>query len=261
MKHALFLALLLTFASPAMADMAIPPLKSPVTDVGGILTRAQRDELNRTLKDFERRKGSQLAVLTVPTTKPETIEQYSIRVMEKWKLGRKGINDGVLLLVAAQDRTLRIEVGYGLEGALPDAIAKRITSEIIVPRFKQGDFGGGVIEGTRAIMQAASGENLPAPQPRHATGTQGDDDMFWFLALSVGVPILFIILSVFKFTRHVRRRPGAISRRGLGSDNSTTYTSFPDSGSSSGDSGGSSGGDSFSGGGGESGGGGSSDSW
>ncbi len=117
------------------AEVAVPPLTTRVTDLTGTLSPSQRDELENQLRDFESRKGSQIAVLIVPTTQPETVEQYSLRVAETWKLGRKGVDDGVLLLIAKDDHTMRIEVGYGLEGAIPDAVAKRVISEIIIPFF------------------------------------------------------------------------------------------------------------------------------
>ena len=114
-----------------------------------------------------------MAVLLLPTTQPETIEQYAVRVFEQWKLGRKGVDDGVLLVVAKDDRRLRIEVGYGLEGILPDAIAKRIISEDIAPRFKQGDFAGGLRAGVTRILGVIDGEKLPPPQPQRSTGEGG----------------------------------------------------------------------------------------
>ena len=126
--------------APAHAQVAVPELKTYVTDLTRTLTPNQQDSLVQLLKSLDLRKGSQIAVLLVPTTQPETIEQYAIRVADAWKLGRKGIDDGALLLVALDDRAVRIEVGRGLEGALPDAVANRITDEIIVPFFKQGDY-------------------------------------------------------------------------------------------------------------------------
>ena len=105
-------------------------------------------------------------MLIVPSTHPETIEQYAIRVAEAWKLGRKGVDDGVLLVIAKQDRTLRIEVGYGLEGVLPDAVAKRIVDETIVPMLKQGSFAAAVDAGIERITGVIEGEPLPAPQSR-----------------------------------------------------------------------------------------------
>ena len=123
------------------AEVAVPPLKARVTDLTGDASARPAGSAGATLLSaFETRKGSQIAVLMVPTTQPETIEQYAIRVAEPWKLGRKGVDDGVLLLVAKNDRAMRIEVGYGLEGAIPDAVAKRIISEIITPVFQTGRF-------------------------------------------------------------------------------------------------------------------------
>ena len=151
------------------AEVAVPPLKARVTDLTGTLAPSQRDALERELQAFERRKGSQIAVLIVPTTQPEEIEQYSLRVAEVWKLGRKGVDDGVLLLVARDDRALRIEVGYGLEGVIPDAVAKRIISEIMIPYFKQGDFYGGIQAGVSRLIRLIDGEPLPPPQARDSS--------------------------------------------------------------------------------------------
>src|SRR5260221_9609084 len=107
----------------------------------------ETDSLQQTMRAFEARKGSQLAVLIVPTTAPETIEQFSLRVAEAWKIGRKKVDDGALLVIAKNDRHLRIEVGYGLEGAITDVTARRITDEVITPKFKSGDFAGGISAG------------------------------------------------------------------------------------------------------------------
>jgi uncharacterized membrane protein YgcG len=147
-----WLALLLPIAGAA--QVAVPALRSPVTDLTNTLSSAQIASLEQTLREFESREGSQIAVLLVPTTQPESIEQYSIRVAEQWKLGRAGVDDGVLLLVAKDDRAVRIEVGYGLEGALPDVIANRITDQVIVPRFREGDFDGGIRARRRADRKA-----------------------------------------------------------------------------------------------------------
>ena len=160
------LLLLLPLAAPA--EVPVPPLTAPVIDQTGTLTGEQIAELDRTLRAFHERKGSQISVLLVPSTQPESIEQYSIRVVEQWQLGRQGVDDGVLLLVAKDDRAVRIEVGYGLEGALPDVIAHRITDQVIVPRFRQGDFAGGISEGVNRMVAVLDGEPLPAPQPRRA---------------------------------------------------------------------------------------------
>ncbi len=149
----------------ARADVAVPPLTGRVVDLTGTLSADQAAALEQKLKAFEDSKGSQLAVLVVPTTQPETIEQYSLRVVEQWKLGRKKVDDGALLLIAKNDRKLRIEVGYGLEGALNDATSKRIIDEIITPKFRSGDFAGGISDGADRILKVIDGEPLPAPKP------------------------------------------------------------------------------------------------
>jgi uncharacterized protein len=195
----LFAPLLLVaglLALPLRAEVAVPPLQSRVTDLTGTLAPEQRAALERRLAAFEQQKGSQIAVLIVPTTRPETIEQYSIRVAEQWKLGRKGVDDGALLLVAKGDRDLRIEVGYGLEGPLPDAIVRRIVSEAIVPRFREGDFYGGIDAGVSRMISVIEGEPLPRPK-RAAVSTQG-----------VGIEAvlgtaLFLVVAVGSFLRAV----------------------------------------------------------
>jgi len=149
--------------NPDLADVAVPPLVGRVVDQTATLSSGDIDALQQTIRAFESSKGSQVAVLMVPTTQPETIEQYSIRVAEAWKIGRKKYDDGVLLVVAKNDRKLRIEVGYGLEGALNDASAKRIIDETITPRFRSGDFAGGISNGVDRIIRVIDGEKLPAP--------------------------------------------------------------------------------------------------
>src|SRR5450631_770707 len=162
------LALLL--AGAAHADVALPPLTQRVTDLTSTLDAQQTQTLEARLAEFEKNKGAQLAVLIVPTTQPETIEQFGICVAEAWKLGRKGVDDGALLLVAKDDHKLRIEVGYGLEGVLNDATAHRIIEEVIVPRFKRGEFYPGIESGTAAMMQVINGEPLPPPRRAAASG-------------------------------------------------------------------------------------------
>jgi uncharacterized protein len=162
---ALVVALLLCWASVAVAEVAVPQLTGRVVDLTGTLTGDQIAAQSQRLKDLEARKGSQVAVLIVPTTQPETIEQYSIRVTEAWKIGRRKIDDGALLVVAKDDHKLRIEVGYGLEGALTDVTARRIIDEVIVPLFKQGNFYGGIAAGLTRIIGVIDGEPLPVPQP------------------------------------------------------------------------------------------------
>jgi uncharacterized protein len=165
--RAVLVALMLCWASVAAADVAVPPLTGRVVDQTGTLTSDDITALTNTLKDLETRKGSQIAVLIVPTTEPESIEQFSIRVAEAWKIGRKKIDDGALLVVAKNDRHLRIEVGYGLEGVLPDLTSKRIIDEDITPKFKSGDFAGGISAGIGRMIRLIDGETLPAPEPPH----------------------------------------------------------------------------------------------
>ena len=179
------LALTLGFSGLASAQVAVPPLAGHVTDLTATLTPAQKESLEQTLAAFEARKGSQLAVLLLPTTAPEGIDQYALRVAEQWKIGRAKVDDGAILVVAKDDRTLRLEVGYGLEGALSDIVSKRIISDTIVPRFKQGDYYGGIDAGVAQIIRVVDGEALPAPTSQR---TQGPDDlrqMFPFLLIVV----------------------------------------------------------------------------
>jgi uncharacterized protein len=155
--------LILLLALPAWAQVAVPQLTARVTDLTGTLTKEQTASLEQRLQSFEARKGSQIAVLMVPTTAPEAIEQYALRVAERWKIGRKKVDDGAILVVAKNDRALRIEVGYGLEGALNDATASRIIREAIVPRFREGDFYGGINAGVDRMLRVIDGEPLPEP--------------------------------------------------------------------------------------------------
>lgn len=184
--RATFLCLCLA-SGVVQAEVPVPPLKARVTDLTGTLTSGQQTTIESRLAAFEQKKGSQVALLIVPTTQPEAIEQYSIRVVEQWKLGRKGVDDGVLVLLAKNDRTVRIEVGYGLEGALNDATSKRIIDEYIVPKFKQGDFYGGLNAGLDRIVGVIEGEALPAPAPRTASGVDKLGQYF---------PVLFFVVMI-----------------------------------------------------------------
>ncbi|HXE40573.1 MAG TPA: TPM domain-containing protein, partial [Azonexus sp.] len=157
----------------AACGVAVPQLSGRVVDQTGTLSSGDIAALSQKLRDFEMRKGSQVAVLIVPTTQPETIEQFSIRVAKAWKLGRKKVDDGAILVVAKNDRHLRIEVGYGLEGALNDATAKRIVAETMTPLFKAGDIPGGVSAGVDAILKVVAGEALPEPAVRDDALTRG----------------------------------------------------------------------------------------
>jgi uncharacterized protein len=151
------------FAPPAGAQVALPKLEARVTDLTGTLTAAQQSALEEKLAAFETRKGAQIAVLILPTTAPEDIAQFGVRLLESWKLGRAGLDDGAALIVAKDDRAVRIEVQYGLEGVLTDALSGRIINDTIVPLFRQGDFYGGVNAGVDQILRVVDGESLPAP--------------------------------------------------------------------------------------------------
>ena len=187
----------------ATGDFAdIPALKARVTDTTGTLSAADVARIEGKLKAFEQQKGSQIVVLMVPTTQPEAIEQYSIRLAEAWKIGRKKVDDGLILLVAKNDRKMRIEVGYGLEGAVPDAIAKRIISEVIAPRFRANDYPGGIEAGVDGLIAIASGEELPAPEQKKWSGgsqpSGNDIDIEWYLiAFFVAVGVGGFLRAVF----------------------------------------------------------------
>lgn len=186
----LLLLLFLCCSWAAGAAEPIPPLTARVTDRTGTLAPDQVATLERSLEAFEARRGTQIAVLMVPTTREEPIEQYALRAAEQWKLGRKGVDDGALLVVAKDDRALRIEVGYGLEGVLTDATSKRIISDIIVPRFRQGDFYGGIRDGLDRMMRVAEGESLPPPDRRAARQGAGEGGIMQHLPLIIVVALV-----------------------------------------------------------------------
>lgn len=290
--RACFLALLLCWAFAASADVAVPPLTGRVVDRTATLSSRDIASLDQTLKDFEARKGSQIAVLIVPTTQPETIEQYSLRVAEAWKIGRKKIDDGAILVVAKEDRRLRIEVGYGLEGALTDVTAKRIIDEVVTPKFRSGDFAGGISDGVNRILRVIDGEPLPAPvKPRQDSGVLDQFDpfnpflivavfivggifrgmfgrlfgslatggavaaIFWFIAASVSLSVIGgIIAFIVTMIGDAITSSGGVGRGGgwVSSGGSSAGSSWGSGGS---------GGGGFSGGGGNFGGGGASGSW
>jgi uncharacterized protein len=189
--RAVVLALLLGWIFPALfpalALVAVPQLTGRVVDQTGTLSSGDIAQLNQTLADLQTRKGSQIAVLIVPTTDGEPIEQFALRVAEAWKIGRKKIDDGALLVVAKNDRRLRIEVGYGLEGALTDVTAKRVIDELITPKFKSGDFAGGISTGVNRMISLINGEKLPDPEPPHWDSSNFDAlNPFWlFFALAI----------------------------------------------------------------------------
>jgi len=190
MMRYLLICFAFLFALNAQADeVAVPTLKQRVTDLTGTLDPNQQAALESRLAQYEQVKGSQIAILIVPSTQPEAIEQYSIRVTDAWKIGRKGVDDGLLILVAKNDRKMRIEVGYGLEGVIPDAIAKRIIAETITPFFKQGDYYGGLNAGLDQIFVLVNGEALPLPAQHQAqdTSLHGLLPMLLFGGVMVGM--------------------------------------------------------------------------
>jgi uncharacterized protein len=173
-RWAKLVLLALLLCGTAQAEVVVPVLSQRVTDQTGTLDAGQRQLLENKLAAFESRKGSQIAVLMLPTTQPEDVAQFGIRVVDAWKLGRKGVDDGVLLLIAKDDHKLRIEVGYGLEGALNDATSKRIVSETISPLFKRGEYYAGIDAGLDAIVKVIDGEALPPASPSRPGGSASD---------------------------------------------------------------------------------------
>jgi uncharacterized protein len=194
------LTLLSALASAVDGFAPVPPLQALATDLTQTLSAEQLATLERRLREFESRKGSQLAVLIVPSTRPEEIEQYAIRVVDQWKLGRRKVDDGALLLVAKNDRTVRIEVGYGLEGVLPDAVCNRIITEQMTPRLRQGDYFGAVDAAVSQLMKLIDGEPLPEP------AVQGDE-----ISLQRFAPLLLMVSLLVGglLRRMLGRMPGA----------------------------------------------------
>jgi len=165
------LLVLLLSAGYAVAQIELPELTRPVTDLTGTLSKEEIASLETAILSLQKEKGSQIAVLIIASTAPEVIEQFGIRLAESWKIGRAKVDDGVILIVAKDDRAMRIEVGYGLEGAIPDAIAKRIIEERIIPQFRAGNFFSGIEEGVNALAAIIRGEELPPPAE---TGSEVD---------------------------------------------------------------------------------------
>lgn len=198
--------LLALFALSVWAQVAVPELTRRVTDLTATLSAGQVAGLESRLEAFEAQKGSQIAVLIVPTTEGEDIAQFGIRVAEKWKIGREKFDDGVILIVARDDRRLRLEVGYGLEGTIPDAVAKRVIAETITPYFEAGDFHGGIEAGVQQLMRLIEGESLPPP-----TAGQGEGADAAFGLLVIGGVVAGWLLSI------LMSRPAAGGIAALGS--------------------------------------------
>ena len=193
-RAGLLAACLLAAAAPLAAQtlQPVPKLEARVTDLTGTLTAGEQADLEQQLAAFEARKGAQIAVLVVATTQPEAIEQYSIRVVEAWKLGRAKPDDGVLLLLAKDDHATRIEVGRGLEGALTDATSNRIIDETMIPLFRQGQYSAGIGAGIAQIMKVVDGEPLPPPD---VSWKGAGGNIFRFLpALFIGFMVASSIL-------------------------------------------------------------------
>jgi uncharacterized protein len=209
------LALTLAMAGAARAQLApVPPLTGHVTDQAGMLDASQRARLEAVLTDYEARTGSQIAVLLVKSTEPEQIEQYSIRVADAWKLGRKGVDDGVLLLVAKDNpsalRRLRIEAGRGVQGVLTDAQSKRILQDVIAPHFRQNQYYDGLVAGVGAIATLLNQEQFPAAPEARRQAQHPSSDGGGFL-----VPLL--LFGVFVAAAIFRPRRSRLAQGGWGS--------------------------------------------
>ena len=229
------------YAVAGAQTLAVPEFHQRVIDQSGTLSRDQIQTLETKLAEFELSTSNQVVVLVIPLLQGESIEEYSLRVATKNKFGKMGRNNGILLVIAKDDRRVRIEVGYGLEGTLPDAVADQIIRQVIVPRFHEGDYFGGVSAGLDAIMAATKGEYTG---DRKKDATRG----FGF------VPIVFLFLIPLFLLVVLRNRRHYIGRRGY-------YSGGPWWGGGGGLGGFSGGGGGFSGGGGSFGGGGASGSW
>ena len=248
------LAFLALFTAPATAiALDVPPLHGRVNDYARLMPPEHVRALEERLARFEQETGHQVAVLTIPSLEGEDIEGFSIKVAENWKIGKKGFDNGVILLIAKNDRKLRIEVGYGLEGVLPDALASRIIREVIVPRFRANDYAGGIESGVEAILKVTQGEPLPEParnQPRQKNITHSLDQILFILFL-LAIPIVGVLSSL---SQH--RAYGVWSGAGR-----RRYTSWGGTFGGGFGGGGFGGGGGFSGGGGGFGGGGASGGW
>jgi uncharacterized protein len=170
----------------------IPPLAAHVTDLTATLAPAERQALEAKLTDWEARTTNQFAVLVVPSTQPEPIEAYSIRVADAWKIGRKGHDNGVLFVVAKDDRKMRLEVGYGFEGVLTDATSRRIIAETVAPQFREGRFAAGIAAGVdRVIAVVSEGKPLPPAKAGNVAQSKGGG-----FSLETLLLLLFVVVPV-----------------------------------------------------------------
>lgn len=210
----LALLMLGTGALHAQALAPIPALDSPVVDTTGTVDSSTRQQLEAQASALRERKGSQLQVLLVPTTEPEDIAQYATRVYDQWQLGRGKIDDGLLLVVAKDDRRARIEVGYGLEGAIPDATAMRVIQEYLVPHFRRDDYAGGIVDATAALAKLVDGEPLPAPMADNRSDGGGGDS--WLFALVAAFIVARVVAGLFgRSPRPMRGLAGAAAGGGV----------------------------------------------
>jgi uncharacterized protein len=193
----------LAVAASAHATLEIPPLEGRVNDRAGVLSRQQATDLERRLARFEDETSHQIVVLTLPTLAGEPIEEFALRVAESWEIGRAGLDNGIVLVVVPDDREARIEVGYGLEGVVPDAIAKRVLEDVMFPRFRSGDLAGGIEAGVAALMKAARGEAIP--NERRSRGRRGA----WDPLSAVFFSSLLASFVAIPFRRSRRRALGA----------------------------------------------------
>ncbi|HYM33696.1 MAG TPA: TPM domain-containing protein [Candidatus Cybelea sp.] len=257
-RVALALLLLLASWAPAVpADLHFPALSGRIVDQAGIIPAGTRQRIDAALERFEQSSSNQVVVVTLKSLEGDDIADYGYQLGRAWGIGQKGRNNGVLLIVAPNERKVRIEVGYGLEGQLPDVIAYEIVQNKILPRFRANDYPGGIEAGAAAIVSALEGTYNPAPVSKSATrqGVPG--------ALGVLLPVVFFLLMV---QIAGRWRRGVLSRSPYGpwGVRRGLYGGpiiFPMGGFGGGGFGGGSGGGSFSGGGGSFGGGGASGSW
>ncbi|MGZ3182003.1 MAG: TPM domain-containing protein [Telluria sp.] len=216
------LSLALMLAGQAHAQLKpVPPLTGRVVDQAGMLDDSQRQRLESVLADYEAQTGSQIAVLLVKSTEPEAIEQYGIRVTDQWKLGRKGVDDGVLLLVARDNpkalRRLRIEAGRGVQGSLTDAQSKRILQDVIAPHFRQNNYYDGLVAGVGAIATLLKQEKFPAPAARQAPQPAQQQS-----PLAALLPLLFVLIVVAGIASRFRHRGGGLSQGHSGWGSGTT---------------------------------------
>jgi len=191
----LLLALLASVLAAAQGVLPVPELSARVVDQTATLDAIQRKGLEDKLAAFEQSKGTQIVVLVVPTTQPEDIASYANRIANAWKIGRKEVGDGILVVVAKDDRRVRIEVAKTLEGAVPDLAAKQVIDDAITPRFRQGDFAGGLQAGVDQLIARISGEALPAPKPPAQRSAEKGFDwfdlaIFLFFAVPIGGAVL-----------------------------------------------------------------------